>query len=358
MSHNGKPLFIFELANNHNGSLERGIKIISELKEQINDFTNDFDFAIKLQYRNLETFIHPECEKLGTNNCLKKLGKTKISTEASLILKDEIKKQGFVSICTAFDEDSVDLIEERGFDFIKIASCSFCDWPLLEKIATKNLPIIASTAGVQIEDIQKVVRFFANKNKKLSILHCVAEYPTKKSNLQLNQIDLLKSKFPELTVGYSTHELPDCADSVKIAVAKGARIFEKHVGLDDYEGSINSYSATPIQIKQWLSSAKEAFEICGIEDERYEQTQSEKDRLRNLTRGGFASKDIKKGERVSEQNIFLAIPSQSGQLLPCNLSRYSSFVALCDIKANSPIFMADVEVFDRKNDTISLVCQG
>lgn len=350
-----KPLFIFELANNHNGKLERGIKIINDLKTQIQPYKKYFDFAVKLQYRNLETFIHPEYKTRDDIKFIKRFSETKLSKEEFLMLRQEIKKQGFISICTAFDEDSVDIIETQNYDFIKIASCSFCDWPLLEKIATKNMPIIASTAGVELEDIDKVVQFFSHRDKNFSLLHCVAEYPTKNKNLQLNQIDLLKSRYPQVTIGYSTHEDPEHMDNIKMAIAKGAMVFEKHVGLDDYEESINAYSATPEQIGLWLKLAKEAYDACGIKGERYKCTQAESDSLKNLSRGVFASKDIKKGESIDNLDTILAIPTTSGQLLPSDLSKYKEFIAKTDIKANSAIMLSQIEVKDIRSQIETII---
>jgi N-acetylneuraminate synthase len=66
---------------------------------------------------------------------------------------------GFLSICTPFDEKSVDLIDQQKFNIIKIASCSFTDWPLLERVVRSDKPIIASTAGASLEEIDKVVSF-------------------------------------------------------------------------------------------------------------------------------------------------------------------------------------------------------
>lgn len=346
MRRNLKPLFIFELANNHNGSVERGIKIISEITKQVKNYRQYFDFALKLQYRNLDTFIHPEFKNRNDIGFIERFNETKLSTDDLFTLKSEITKQGFISVCTAFDEDSVDLIEQQGYDFIKIASCSFCDWFLLEKIATKNIPIIASTAGVDMNQIDKVVQFFTNQDKSLSLLHCVAEYPTKLENLELNQIDLLKSRYPKLKIGCSTHENPKNIDIVKIAIAKGARIFEKHVGLDDYKGSINDYSITPTQIGQWLEYAKETFEACGIENERYETTQEEKNSLKILSRGVFASKEIKKGESINNSSVLLAIPTCENQMLPSALSQDKEFIAQKDIRTNSPIFLSDIKVIN------------
>lgn len=343
---NFKPLFIFEMANNHNGDVNRGIRLISEIKKQIEHYKNIFDFAFKLQYRDLDTFIHPSYQEKKELKFVKRFNETRLSIDEFSKLKNEFHKQGFISICTPFDESSVDLIEKQQYDFIKIASCSFTDWPLLEKIATKNLPIIASTAGVSLEDIDKVVQFFIHREKNISLMHCVAEYPTKIENMQLNQIDLLRKIYPNITIGYSTHEDPNCTESIKLAIAKGAKIFEKHVGLNDYEGSINKYSATPEQIGKWLKIAKETFEICGVEDRRYDFPKTEIESLKGLSRCVFALKDIKKGEVLDNLNTFYSIPSIDGQLFTSDLSKYKEFTTLCNIKQNSPILIKNLKIID------------
>lgn len=344
MNRKSKPLFIFELANNHNGCLERGIKIINDLSEQVRSYRDNFDFAVKLQYRNLDTFIHPEYKDRDDIDFIKKLNDTNLSEDELFTLKQEIASQGFITVCTAFDEDSVDLIESHGYDFIKIASCSFCDWSLLTKIASKNMPIIASTAGINLENIDKVVEYFLNQNKDLSLLHCVAEYPTQLENLELNQIDLLRHNYPQLKIGYSSHEKPEYIDVVKMAIAKGAVIFEKHVGLNDYEGSINNYSVTPEQVGLWLKYAKEAFDICGVKDFRYQSTQNELESLQKLSRGLFALKDIKMGEMIDDSNTTMTIPSSNNQCMPSYLLPNTDCIAKVDIDKNSPILLADVEL--------------
>ncbi|MBR3627602.1 MAG: N-acetylneuraminate synthase family protein [Elusimicrobia bacterium] len=350
-----KPLFIFEMANNHNGKLDRGIEIVSEIKKQVESYRDIFDFAFKLQYRNLDTFIHPDYKEKKDLNFVKRFNDTRLSLEDFFLLKNKFIEQGFISICTPFDEVSVDLIEKQKYDIIKIASCSFNDWPLLEKIETKNLHIIASTAGVSLEDIDKVVQFFTHREKNISLMHCVAEYPTKIENLQLNQIDILKKRYPNITIGYSTHENPNDYESIKVAIAKGAKIFEKHVGLADYDGSINKYSATPEQIGKWLKTAKETFKYCGVENIRYDFPKDEIESLKGLSRCVFASKDIKIGEVLDNLNTFYAIPSIEGQLFNFDLSKYKEFTALNNIKKNEPIMIKDLKIVDIRDKVENII---
>lgn len=345
-------LFVFEMANNHMGSVERGLKTIRGIRKVCDQF--DFQFAFKLQYRNLDTFIHPDFQKRHDIKFVKRFLETRLGNDQLKILKNEIKKQGFISVCTPFDEDSVDLIEEHDFDVIKIASCSLTDWPLLERIALTDKPIIASTAGASLEDMDKVVMFLEHRDKQFCLMHCVAEYPIKKEHLQLNQIDLLKIRYPNIEIGYSTHESLDNLDAIKIAIAKGAKVFEKHVGYGD---GLNAYSATPEQAREWLKSAKEAFEMSGIIEGRTQPSKGEKENLTALSRAVYAKESIKKGEKISLSNIFCAIPSVEGQIFAKDMSKYAEFQATTRINANRPILKKNVAQRDIRIKVAKIIKQ-
>lgn len=330
-----KRLFVFELANNHGGSVEHGIETINQMADVARKF--DFDFAFKFQYRNLETFIHKDFINRKDIKYVKRFMDTALSEIDFIKLKKTVEKAGFLSMCTPFDEKSVDKIVEQGFDIIKIASCSFTDWPLLERIALQNKPVIASSAGASIEEIDQVVSFFLNRNIDFSIMHCVGEYPTERKNLHLNQIDLLKAKYPRIKVGFSTHEEPDNVDSIKLAVGKGARIFERHVALNTEQHPINAYSSTPEQVEAWLNAAQNALEMCGVEGQRQPITDKEAFDLRGLKRGVFAKVDIKAGETITLENTYYAIPCAEGQIVANNMSKYDEYTALGDIRAHESV---------------------
>lgn len=344
-----KPLFIFEMANNHQGEVEHGIRIIQEINKVCKNYREYFNFAFKFQYRDLDTFIHPDYKNRLDIKNIKRFSDTKLNKEQFNILKNELEKNDFFTICTAFDENSVELINEHNYDVIKIASCSFTDWPLLETIAKINKPVIASTAGSDIEEIEKVVSFFKHRGIELSLMHCVAEYPTQLENLQLNQIDLLKNKF-NIRVGYSTHESPDNFEAIKIAVGKGAEIFEKHVGVPTETIELNGYSANPLQVEKWIKAAYEASIMCGIKNERYKFTDKERSDLLALRRGVFAKKKISKGEKLDSSNIFFAFPSTEGQLLANEVSKYNQFCFENDsIDENQPLMLKDLSKLNNEN---------
>jgi sialic acid synthase SpsE/mannose-6-phosphate isomerase-like protein (cupin superfamily) len=291
--------------------------------------------------------------------------KTKLTQDQFKILKDELEKNEFFTICTAFDENSVQLIKEHDYDVIKIASCSFTDWPLLEAIAKINKPVIASTAGSETEEIDRVANFFLHRGIDLSLMHCVAEYPTKFENLQLNQIDLLKNRY-KARVGYSTHESPDNFEAIKIAIGKGAEIFEKHVGVPTETIELNAYSANPEQVEKWLQAAYEGLIMCGIENERYKFTDKEKSDLFALRRGVFVKENIKKGEKIDLSKVYFAFPSVEGQLLANDISKYNEFYITKDsIEKNEPIMLKEVDkvnneakVQNEVNNVIAVLKRG
>ncbi len=348
-----QKLFVMEMANNHQGSVAHGKQLINEMKAVCDDFP--FRFAFKLQYRNLKTFIHPDFRDREDIKYVKRFRDTELDELQLLELKQAIDEAGFVSMCTPFDEDSVGWIEQHGFDLLKIASCSLTDWPLLERIALSPLPLVASTAGATMEEIENVVQFFLHRGKNLAVMHCVGEYPTPRPHLQLGQIKLLKQRFPGLPVGYSTHEDPNETEAVKMAIAAGAELFEKHVGI----GELNAYSANPEQVRKWLLSAQQGFAMMGLENERVPVTETELATLNSLRRAVFAKTDLKAGKALQKEDFYLAIPSEPGQLLANDLSKYQQFELTQTVKANQPIRLDALSVTNIRPkvfDALAKVC--
>ena len=304
-----EPLFIFEMANNHMGDLQHGLRIIKQL-HQVVERSRAFVCAIKFQYRDLNTFIHPDFQNRMDHKYVKRFTETRLTEDQFLRLKMFAEQLGFLTICTPFDEASVGEVEKHGYDALKIASASFTDWPLLERIVLTDLPIIASTGGAKLEDIDKVVSFFQHRGKEFALMHCVGEYPTVADRLQLNQIDLFRQRYPGVPIGFSTHEDPDNFEAIKLAVAKGATIFEKHVGIETEHYPLNAYSAMPVEVAQWVRSGISAYAMCGVTGERHVSSEKELADIRQFQRGLYAFHDLEKGERAHAGNTFCAWPNQ------------------------------------------------
>jgi sialic acid synthase SpsE/quercetin dioxygenase-like cupin family protein len=330
-----QPLFILEMANNHMGDVDHGLRIIRECADAIAGLP--YQFAIKLQYRHLETFIHPDFQKRLDLKYVKRFQETRLTEHELLQLRNAITEHGFLAACTPFDETSVDLFEAHGFDILKIGSCSFTDWPLLERCVRTTAPIVASTAGATLEDIDKVVSFFSHRDRPLALMHCVAEYPTAVDQLRLGQIDLLRRRYPDLPIGFSTHEPPPSLQPIKMAVAKGATLFEKHVGVATSRYSLNEYSATPAQVREWVEAAVDAWRMCGPSDQRDLGSEREVASLRALRRGAYTRESIEEGHRLSPSQVFFAMPVQDGQLSANDFSKYAEVTARSRIDANGAL---------------------
>lgn len=337
------PLFVFEMANNHQGSVAQGKRIIEAMANCAKAFMPRFRFAVKFQYRDLDTFIHPQMRGRDDVKNIKRFEDTRLSTEDFRELFACVKKHDMLTMCTPFDEASAARIKSEGFDIIKVASCSFADWPLMEAMAETRLPVIASAAGSSLETIHTVISFFQHRRIPISLMHCVGEYPTPNEHLQMNQIDVFRKEFPDICIGFSTHEAPSNMEPVKIAVAKGARIFEKHVGVPTDTVSLNAYSANPEQVTAWLEAAAEAFDICGAEDGRCQPTAKEMADLAALRRGVFAKQDLPAGAVLDENNTYYAFPCQPGQLIAQDISKYAKFTLKEDILANAAVLKQDVD---------------
>jgi len=332
---NFKDLFIFEMANNHQGDVKHGIKIINAMGDLVRKYK--INGAVKLQYRQLDSFIHPDFRNDKKAKHISRFLSTELKNNEFFELVKAIKANGLTTICTPFDEESVDLILQHEIDVIKVASCSADDWPLLEKIMQTQKPVIASTGGLSTVQIDSLVSFLSHRNNNFAILHCVGIYPSPNSTLNLNFLGKLIKRYPFIPIGYSGHEGPDNTDVIKIAIAKGATIFERHVGFPTNTIQLNQYSMNPEQVGKWIEAALTTNEILGNNEKVI--TKSEENSLLSLKRGVYAKKKIKKGEKISADEVFFAMPCLENQLTSGEFGAYRvEYTAQKDYKVNEPVF--------------------
>lgn len=302
-------LFIYEMANNHQGSVEHGKKIILEMAKISKKFK--INSAVKFQYRQLNTFIHPDFRNDTKAKHISRFLSTELSQNQFLELVNFTKENGMQTVVTPFDEESVDVILKHKVDIIKIASCSSSDWPLLTKISKSGLPVICSTGGLQYNEIDNLYSFFKKSVDQFALLYCVGIYPTPNSDLNLNAIKTFIERYPDITIGYSGHENPEDFNPVSISASIGAKIFERHVGVETETISLNAYSMNPKQVSSWVKSALNAIDALGI-DKSYNV--DEFNSMLSLKRGVFVKKKIKKGDKINEEDVYFAMPCSEGQL--------------------------------------------
>ena len=337
-------LFVLEAANNHWGDVERGIKIIRDFGTVVR--YNNVRAAIKLQFRDVDRFIHKDFVGNEEIRYVNKTQKTKLEIDEFKTLVDEIRKVGCIPMATPFDEASVDLVVSFDMPIIKIASSDINAWPLVEKIAKTRRPVIISTGGADEKSIDDVVKFFENRNIPLAINHCVSLYPSEDSELELNQIDYLTNRYPNHVIGFSSHEYHSWDASMHMSYAKGARTWERHVDIDFQGVPVSNYCSTPAEIDTWFRSFHTAKEMAGGEGaSRRVIPKRETEYLDALVRGVYARRDLPSGYRFDHEtfddDFYLAIPLLRGQL---SVREVLSGLALVEpIRKDAPVKVSAVD---------------
>lgn len=310
-------LFVLEAANNHWGSVDRGLAIVREYGEVVR--FNNVRAAIKLQIRDVENFIHADFRGRGDIRYIAKTEATRLQFAEMKRLVDEIRRVGCIPMATPFDEESVATCERLELPILKVASSDVNDWPLLERVAESRRPVIISTGGASEKSIDDVVSFFERRSIPLAINHCVSLYPSEDSDLQLNQIDYLRTRYPGHVIGLSSHEYNDWQASMHISYAKGARTWERHVDIDRDDVPVSPYCSLPEQVDVWFRAYHKAVEMSGGSGEsRRPIPVAESNYLNALVRGVYARRDLEQGLELTKesfaQNFYLAVPLLRGQL--------------------------------------------
>lgn len=351
-----KNLFVLELANNHWGSLSRGKQIVREFAKVVKE--NKIKAAIKLQFRDVDNFIHKDFKQEGKDTELtalpkrtryiQKTSKTKLTYDEFKELIDYIKKHDCIPMSTPFDEKSVDWCVQMNLSLIKIASSDINDWLLLNKIASTKKPVIISTGGANDKQIDDVIKFFTNRNIPIAVNHCVSKYPSEDNELELDQIDYLKQKYPDLVIGLSTHEYHDWHSSMYISYAKGARTWERHIDIPYPAGheqkEVSNYCSLPSQVNEWFKAFNKAKIMCGTSlNERRVIDEKESKYLESLYRGLYLKQDLAKGTKITVEHLYSAIPYQK-EIEHITSREYfdSDFILNKDLKKDAPLTKNDI----------------
>jgi sialic acid synthase SpsE len=337
-------LFVLELANNHWGNVERGLRIISEFAQVVR--FNNVRATIKLQFRDVDRFVHHNYRQRHDIRYIKKTVETKLDRDQYAVLVAAVRASGCLTSATPFDEASVDLCNELDLDIIKLASSDINDWFLIEKIAETRRPVSFSTGGSSLKDIDDIVTFFTNRDIPIALNHCVSIYPSEDSDLELNQIDFFRQRYPGIVVGFSSHEYKSWDASIFIAYAKGARTFERHIDTEIDGRAVSPYCSLPRQVDAWFKAFKKAKEMCGgSSSERRFIPEKETAYLDALVRGVYAKRDLPAGYVLSHkcvwEDFYLAVPLLKGQLSCREIMCGETLSA--DLPKDAPLLISGIE---------------
>lgn len=231
---------------------------------------------------------------------------------------------------TPFDFEAADYLESM-MDLYKISSSDLTNHPFVKHISRKNMPVILSVGASNAKEIDETISLIhENNEKKLTILHCVLEYPTPYEHANLKRISALSRKYPECIIGYSDHTKPDeCMDVIKTAYLMGAKVIEKHFTLDKTIKGKNDHfhSMDPTDLRKIKSGLEFIKGIMGKEE--IDCLETEEAARRNARRSIVAEKNICKGETITEDKLTFKRPGTG--IAPYDLAKVIGKTAKYDI---------------------------
>lgn len=301
-----KVFIIAELSANHSGSLEMALKSIKAAKEagadaiKIQTYTPDSltldcdkdDFIIKGGLWDQRRFYE-----------LYESAKTPYEWHSQIF--EAAQDAGILCFSSPFAKEDVEFLKRFDPIAYKIASFEANDENFVRMIAKENKPTIVSTGIANEEELFKICEIFKEeKNPNLIFLKCTSAYPAQISDMNLKGIISLKEKFG-VEIGLSDHSFGYLAPVM--AVALGARVIEKHFMLDkNIKSEDSKFSLDFDEFKVMVEAVRQAESALGDGSLALDE-KSLKNRI--FARSLYASKNIKKGEIFSEENVKSVRPS-------------------------------------------------
>lgn len=258
-----------EIGHNHGGSLDTAIRMIHVAAAS-------GAHACKFQMRNNDTLYSRALLDAPYEN-ENSYGKTYGAHRAALEFSDgqfiecqhAAASAGVACFSTAFDETSVDRILKLGMPALKIASGGLTDHALLSYAASARVPIVLSTGGGTIREIDEAVNTLGKFHWNFALLHCVASYPTRNWNEHnLRCIQTMRERYSDTVIGWSGHD-----SGIALATAAytlGARIIEKHFTLNRAnKGTDNAFSLEPSGLTKLCRDLARSHAALGDGVKRY-----------------------------------------------------------------------------------------
>ena len=250
---------IAEVGVNHNGDLNKSKKIIDFCMNNKIDAVKFQTFKAKdLALKKTQKVKYQKNNAKDNENHYQMLKRLELSQKDHKILKNYSEKRGVEFISTPYDVESAKFLISLNLKTIKVSSADLTDHYLHEFLSKTKKKIIISTGMSNLKDVKRTVSIY-NRDSRLSLLHCVSNYPCSLSSLNLNNIDTLKKFGYE--VGFSDHSKDHLSSA--LAIAKGAKIIEKHITLDNNSRTRSQSIFNLKDFKKFLENIRITNKILG-----------------------------------------------------------------------------------------------
>ena len=342
------PYIIAELSGNHNGDINRAIKLIEIAAESGADAvklqTYTADSLVLNSDRSEFTLNAPE-SKWNGRRLYELYEEAHTPWEWHEELFSKAKELGITIFSAPFDKKAVALLEELNVPAYKLASNELHDWPLIAEVVKTGKPIIMSTGVATQDDLSKTLAFMKEKGAKdIIVLHCVSAYPAPLEDTNIRTMEDIATRFDVIS-GLSDHTLG--VEASVAAVVHGACVIEKHITLDRNDGGPDSsFSLEPNELKALCTQTRKAYENPDdvsyneviIGDVKYGGTTDLK-KKGIYTRQIWTIADIKAGDTLQEGFNVRSIrgPSDSGAISTMDYQDVYGQIAKQDIAKHEPL---------------------
>ncbi len=344
----GNAYVIAEIGHNHQGDLETAKKMFRVAKESGAD-------AVKLQKReNRKLYTKAAYEKPydNRNSYGDTYGKHREALEFGWMeyreLFDYARELGITMFSTAFDFASADFLAKFDPPAFKIASGDVKNIPLLTYVAKMQKPMIMSTGGAAMEDVNRAYDAIMPINDQLAILQCTASYPAEFNELNLQVITTFRERFPNTVVGLSSHD-----NGIAMAVAAymlGARVSEKHFTLNHtLKGTDHAFSLEPTGLRKMVRDLHRCREAMGDGVKRVYET--EEAPIMKMGKKLVAARDLPQGHAIQAEDI--AFKSPGDGLPPYEFDKVVGRTTLCEIKADQGLNFDFLNGFTYKTEAVA-----
>jgi sialic acid synthase len=332
----GECYVIAEIGHNHQGDIDIAKQLIDAAKECGVD-------AVKLQKRSNRALYTRDFYDQPYDNELS-FGRTygqhrealELSADDYRELLRHAREVGVTLFATAFDFESADLLAELDVPAFKFASGDLRNTPLQRHVAAFGKPMLLSTGGGTMEDVERAVDAIVPLNEQLCVLQCTAAYPASVEDLNLNVITALRERFPSLVIGLSDHQ--NGIAMAVVAYMLGARVIEKHFTLDHaLKGRDHAFSLMPEGMRRLVRDLHRVPAALGEATKR--PLPIEADPLEKMGKKLVAARELELGHVLAASDLAIKSPADGG-LPPYELDR------LVGRRLRRPVAFEDFVTFD------------
>ena len=317
ISKDGKPYFIADIAANHDGDLNRAYKLIELAKESGADAAKFQNFhAGQIVSRNgFDTMKKMTHQASWSKSVYDVYEDATLPLDWTEKLKEKCDEVGIEYMTSPYDVESVDRVDPY-VNAYKIGSGDIQWTEMLEYIASKGKPVIIASGASSLEDVKRAYQSIQKYTKEIVLMQCNTNYTASIENykyINLRVLNTYKELFPDCVLGLSDHTYGHA--TVRGACALGARVFEKHFTDDnDRIGPDHKFSMTPKTWKEMVEQTMLLYEALGDGEKKIEE--NEKDSSVVQRRAIYLTKDKKKGEVITKEDIFPLRPYKEGGYAP------------------------------------------